>query len=128
MIRFSHLSDHSIFANELFRNIFYTVRALFYNLTSWYTPFYVCELANRDPEKIFGSAFHIASIFAQANTFLEELDKKVVVLIDDAHLIRQSRTLSKMEDMQNLSGRFSIICTSPNASPLLSMKPEMYVF
>lgn len=88
----------------------------------------MCELANRDPEKIFGSAFHIASIFAQANTFLEELDKKVVVLIDDAHLIRQSRTLSKMEDMQNLSGRLSIICTSPNATPLLSMKPEMYVF
>lgn len=62
LIRYASLTDSSLFANEILRNVFLKV----------------CDLAKANPVAMMGS-FHLGSIFSNLKLLTEKLEKQVVV-------------------------------------------------
>uniref|UniRef100_A0A915EUK5 NWD1/2-like winged helix-turn-helix domain-containing protein n=1 Tax=Ditylenchus dipsaci TaxID=166011 RepID=A0A915EUK5_9BILA len=78
--RFAGLPDSSMFANEIFRNIFLKV----------YT------LIKEDPKEMI-ACFHLSNILSQAKVMAAKLTRPLFILIDDIHLLKFGRVLSRMD-------------------------------
>uniref|UniRef100_A0A183BPH8 WD_REPEATS_REGION domain-containing protein n=1 Tax=Globodera pallida TaxID=36090 RepID=A0A183BPH8_GLOPA len=90
LARFSHLTDGTVFANEMLRNAFLIVCKQ-YMLT---TP-----NANAEMTDAFLGAFHLTEVLAQAKALLEQAHTlQVLLLLDDVHLLRFGRALGRMDN------------------------------
>uniref|UniRef100_A0A914IAP9 NACHT domain-containing protein n=1 Tax=Globodera rostochiensis TaxID=31243 RepID=A0A914IAP9_GLORO len=113
LARFSHLTDGTIFANEMLRNAFLIV-------CKQYMP----TTPNANAEKMidaFLGTFHLTEVLAQAKALLEQAHAlQVLLLLDDVHLLRFGRALGRMDNaLRKLFPRLHIVCTSASAQPML---------
>ncbi|KAI1715410.1 WD domain, g-beta repeat domain-containing protein [Ditylenchus destructor] len=100
--RFTTLSASSVFANELLQSIFLKAHAL----------------AGIDPIAM-GACFHLSEILAQAKIFAEKLSRPLFIIIDDVHLMKLGRVLSRVEKkLKELLPNISLIMFSTTAASL----------
>lgn len=74
-------------------------------------------------------SFYLKDILFQIKEFIAILDHPVIILIDDAHLIKYGNILSQLEKpiLETLGDYFSIIVFSNNKTPIfgLPQTPEL---
>ncbi|KAI6217268.1 putative WD repeat-containing protein [Aphelenchoides fujianensis] len=105
--RYAHLTDTSIFANELFKNIFLQL----------------CHLAKLDATQLSAS-FHLSTVLSQAKIIMDQVDQPVFLLIDGGNYVKFGRTLSETEKpLRKLFPRLSLIYTSSSADTTLAAFP-----
>ncbi|KAI6229454.1 putative WD repeat-containing protein [Aphelenchoides besseyi] len=105
--RYANLTDTSIFANELFKNIFLKL----------------CQMAKLD-STLLSASFHLSTVLSQVKVIMDKVDKPVFVLIDGANYVKFGRTLSETEKpLRKLFPRLSLIYTSLNVETTLAAFP-----
>uniref|UniRef100_A0AC35FD48 Uncharacterized protein n=1 Tax=Panagrolaimus sp. PS1159 TaxID=55785 RepID=A0AC35FD48_9BILA len=110
-IRFSHLTDCSVFINELMRNLLLKI----------------CETSQIPPNSML-SSFHLTEIIAHFKSIVEKLSRPLFILIDDVHMLKFGKTLGIMEKpLRKLFPKLSLIFTSNLPTQILSCftQPEL---
>uniref|UniRef100_A0A7E4W5G8 AAA domain-containing protein n=1 Tax=Panagrellus redivivus TaxID=6233 RepID=A0A7E4W5G8_PANRE len=109
--RFGHLTDCSLFTNELLRNALLK----FFEMS-------------RIPHAHSLGSYHLFEILADFKGLMEKIDQPIFLIIDDVHLLKFGKTLGTMEKpLRKLFSKMSLIFTSHRLDQRLDCftAPEM---